>query len=89
MFDGMKVVLFDAKMLTWLITMGLLDTSCCRGSFAGSLGCKVLTWGFATSGFTCSKSRWLVILYCVDVLMMLDDGKVLDVMMDGHDATWR
>ena len=35
---------------TWLISVGLLDTSCAGGALSGSLGCKLLSWGFATSG---------------------------------------
>ncbi len=35
--------------LTRLITMGLLDTTGRRGSFASSLGGELLTWGLATS----------------------------------------
>ena len=35
----------------WAITMGLLDSSCGRGRFAGSLGGQLLPWGLASSGF--------------------------------------
>lgn len=35
--------------LTWLITMGLLDTSGRRCSFTSSFGCELLTRGLATS----------------------------------------
>jgi hypothetical protein len=38
---------------TRLIAMGLLDTASGGGGLASSLGCKLLTWGLATSGFTC------------------------------------
>jgi len=37
---------------SWLVSVGLLDTSGGGGRFAGSLGCKLLTRSLATSGLT-------------------------------------
>ena len=37
---------------SWLISVWLLDTTGRWCGLAGNLGCKLLTWGFATSGFT-------------------------------------
>jgi hypothetical protein len=37
---------------SWTITMGLLDTSSDRGRLTCSLGCKLLTGGFASGGLT-------------------------------------
>lgn len=37
---------------SWLVSVGLLDTSGRWCRLAGSLGSKLLTWGLATSGFT-------------------------------------
>jgi histone H3 len=37
---------------TWLVSVWLLDTSRSWGGFTSSLGSKLLTWSFATGGFT-------------------------------------
>jgi len=42
---------------SWLVAMGLLDTAGGRRRFASGLGSELLTWGLATSGFTCSDVR--------------------------------
>lgn len=48
---------------SWLISVGLLDTSGRRGGLSGSLGSKLLTRGLASSGFT---YRWHVSRNVVD-----------------------
>lgn len=40
-------------MLTWLVTMGLLDTTGGWRGFASSLGGELLARGFATCGLAC------------------------------------
>ena len=47
-----KVVMMKAMLwlLTWLVSVWLLDTSGRWGGLAGSLGGESLTWGLATGG---------------------------------------
>lgn len=37
---------------TWLVSVWLLDTTGRWRRLAGSLGCKLLTWGLATGGLS-------------------------------------
>ena len=46
---------------SWLISVWLLDTTGRWGRLAGSLGCKLLTWGLATSRFAV-KGKMLVMV---------------------------
>lgn len=42
-------------MLTWLISVGLLDTTGRWRGLAGCLGGELLTWGLATRGLACDE----------------------------------
>ena len=41
------------KMLTWLVSVWLLDTTGRWCGLASGLGGELLTWGLATSGLAC------------------------------------
>jgi histone H3 len=43
---------FSESNSTRSVSVGLLDTTSGRGRFTGSFGSQLLSWGFATSGFT-------------------------------------